>query len=304
MAASSESGTSSQATESAPSSSQASGEESQSAELPLSGEHFVIATEAECPGFETIDENGIIVGFDADLMKELSNRLGFTYEYSDMAFDGLVGSLTSGRCDMICSAMSATEEREEVVDFTNGYFSEVICLVSGKDSGILSLDQLEGKSLGASAGTMFQPLAESLAEKYNGKAQIYDGSVGAISIVGTSQLDVMVENSTYAENYAEPRDLTVAILPYDVLDPVYCTPYAIAFPDGSEYPPIFNEALAEMQEDGTIDQLVEKWMGSYFKECLEIANTECPDGKYPEGIDLTTFSPKSYSGTSAAATAV
>ena len=65
----------------------------------------------------------LIEGFDVDLNQALADKLGYTFELDDMDFTGLIGSITSKRCDYIISALSSNEKRKKVVDFSQGYYA-------------------------------------------------------------------------------------------------------------------------------------------------------------------------------------
>lgn len=101
------------------------------------GKHFVMATSANFPPLESLvlDENGQnkVVGFDVDLAEALSKELGFTFEIMNTQFSSLIGGLQGKRVDFVISGMSATEERKQSIDFTNGYFFPKIAIISLKD---------------------------------------------------------------------------------------------------------------------------------------------------------------------------
>jgi len=78
-----------------------------------------IAANREPMGFHQGDE---IVGLDPELIENVAYRLGRPVVYSDMKFSALVVALESGKADVICSNMTATEERRKRVSFTEGYY--------------------------------------------------------------------------------------------------------------------------------------------------------------------------------------
>ena len=66
-------------------------------------------------------EDGKLSGFDIELMNYIGEQIGYNIEYVDITFDALIPAILSGRVDCAISAMTVTEEREEVVDFTTPY---------------------------------------------------------------------------------------------------------------------------------------------------------------------------------------
>ena len=82
---------------------------------------LVVGTDGVFPPFGYI-ENGELVGFDIDLIKQIGKDLGYEIEMKVQPFDALIPSLKAGKLDAIISGMSATEERKKSVDFADEYF--------------------------------------------------------------------------------------------------------------------------------------------------------------------------------------
>jgi polar amino acid transport system substrate-binding protein len=78
-----------------------------------------IAANREPMGFHRGEE---IVGLDPELIESIAFRLGRPVVFSDMKFSALIAALESGKADVICSNMTATEERRKRVGFTEGYY--------------------------------------------------------------------------------------------------------------------------------------------------------------------------------------
>ena len=82
---------------------------------------LIVGTNAEFPPFEYI-EQGNIVGFDVDLMNEISKLTGKKVEFKNMAFDSLLIAMQTGKINCIISGMTATDERRQHVNFSTPYF--------------------------------------------------------------------------------------------------------------------------------------------------------------------------------------
>ncbi len=76
---------------------------------------------AEFKPFEYYDENGTLTGFDIDLMNHIGERIGYEIEYIDIPFDSLFHAIFSGRIDCAISAITVTEERDSVIDYSREY---------------------------------------------------------------------------------------------------------------------------------------------------------------------------------------
>lgn len=82
---------------------------------------LLVGSDVPYPPYE-YREDGELTGFDIDLMNEIASRLGVTAEYKDTDFDTIFTQLAAGRYDAVVAASSITEEREEEVNFSEGYF--------------------------------------------------------------------------------------------------------------------------------------------------------------------------------------
>ena len=81
-----------------------------------------VGTSADFPPFEYM-ENDKMLGFDIDLMNYIAARIGYGVEFVNMPFDKLIPAVVNGEVDCAISAITATDERESVVDFTRPYLT-------------------------------------------------------------------------------------------------------------------------------------------------------------------------------------
>src|SRR5690554_2068452 len=61
-------------------------------------EELKVATNAEFPPFETLDDDGNVIGFDADLIEAIAESLDMTVKYDNMEFDGVIAAIASKTC--------------------------------------------------------------------------------------------------------------------------------------------------------------------------------------------------------------
>ncbi len=81
---------------------------------------IVMATNAQFPPYELIDNNKI-VGYDVDMMQAVCDKLGYELKIDDIDFDSIIPSINSGKADVGVAGMSVTEDRLKNVDFSDSY---------------------------------------------------------------------------------------------------------------------------------------------------------------------------------------
>ena len=133
---------------------------------PLAGKKLTIALSPNFMFFETVSETEECgyEGLDIDIIKELSDMLGFEFEIVPMSFSSLVGSLQAKSVDMVISGMSYTEERAQIVDFSDVYCTSVVGCVTKVDSEIASFDDLKNQIVCCSQGTNYEMIINDKGE--------------------------------------------------------------------------------------------------------------------------------------------
>ncbi len=104
---------------------------------------IVVGTSADYEPWEYKNEADEFVGIDMQIMNEISRRMGVTVEYQDLGFETLVAAVETGKVDAVISAMAATEERQEKVDFSIVYYAGDNVILTTADSGITFTDPVE-----------------------------------------------------------------------------------------------------------------------------------------------------------------
>jgi polar amino acid transport system substrate-binding protein len=216
-----------------------------------------VGLDASYPPFETLEETGQIVGFDADLAAEIGRRLGVQVELVNIAYDGLYDSLVTRRVDLLASALVPLPEAEESVSFSVPYFNAGEHLVVPAGSPVQSMDDLDGRVVAVETGSggdvearrWQRRLADLTVERYVDPAAalqaVLDGTADAALVDGiAARLAVG----------AHP-ELALAGSVNDLLFTLVT----------AEESPILleetNQALEDMLRDGTIERLIEKWFG-------------------------------------------
>ncbi len=121
-----------------------------------------IAVEGAYPPFSETLPSGEIVGFDVDIARALCAELKAECEIVDQAWEGIIPGLLERKYDAIIASMSITEERKQVVDFTEKYYESPGAFVGTKDVAVeITVDGLAGKAVGVQGATVSECYVES-----------------------------------------------------------------------------------------------------------------------------------------------
>ncbi|GAB6179224.1 transporter substrate-binding domain-containing protein [Desulfotomaculum defluvii] len=224
---------------------------------------LVLAINATFPPFESVkvDENGkqAFVGIDMDIANYIAERLNVKLEIKDMAFNGLVTAISSGRADLCISGISPTAERLKVIDFSDPYFYPQTGILSLKGSEYKTLESLQGKKIGVSLGTTY---AEQAASVKDAKVVELDNTPLVVQEIVNGRVDAGIFDGSQAiEFMKENQNLELHLLPAEM---VAEDSYAIALPKNSPYKDEINKILAEMNENGKMDEILTKWLGESY----------------------------------------
>jgi polar amino acid transport system substrate-binding protein len=164
-----------------------------------------VGTSADFAPFEYTDENGTIVGFDIELITKILENLNYTVQVQDISFSSLIPSLQAGTIDVIAAAMTITDERDEVIDFTNPYYeaNQSILTLSTTDLNLTSDDQVKNLTItiGAQTGTTGAGWAED--NMPNATLQKYDLYVDAVLDLVNGNVDAIILDEPVAKVFAE-----------------------------------------------------------------------------------------------------
>ena len=120
-----------------------------------------ICVEGAYPPFSETSADGSIVGFDIDIANALCAQIGETCAMVKVDWDGIIPALLEKKCDAIVASMSITEERKQVVDFTQKYYQTPARFVAAKDTALtFTPEGLSGKVVGVQRGTIHQAFME------------------------------------------------------------------------------------------------------------------------------------------------
>jgi ABC-type amino acid transport substrate-binding protein len=226
-------------------------------------EQITVASDIAYPPFE-FEKNGKPVGFDIDLMREIGKRAGFTPEFKNVTFDGIIPGLGNNLYDAGASAFTITKAREKQVDFSDPYFNADQSLMVQSGSPIKSIDDVGDGTVGVQLGTTGELKAKEFEQqgKITGEVRTFDTITEAFSALENGQIDAVINDYPVSAYFAKTGGGSLEV--------VQTIPtgeqYGIAFPTDSDLVEPVNKALEEIKKDGTYDEIYEKWLGRKPKE--------------------------------------
>lgn len=215
-----------------------------------------IGTEGTYAPFTFHDKTGALVGFDVEIGQAIAERLGVKAEFLEGRWDGLIAGLDANRYDTVINQVGITEERKKKYDFSEPYIaSKAALIVKADNEDIKSFDDLKGKKSAQSLTSNFGKLAEASGAELVGT----DGFDQSIQLVLNGRADATVNDSLSFLDFKKHKpDANVKIA---------------ATQDKADYSGIIirkgepellaaiNEALKQIQSDGTYQKISEKYFG-------------------------------------------
>ena len=252
-AASSEAASSDAASSEAASSEAAS--ETETAELStVEPGKLIMSTNAAFPPYEMTTDSGEFEGIDIETAQAIADKLGLELQIDDMDFDAALLAVQQGKSDMVMAGVTVTDERQNVMDFTDSYATGIQSIIVKEDSDIASVDDLAGKKIGTQRGTTGYLYCSDDFGAENVVA--YDDGLTAVQMLNNGQVDcVVIDNAPAKEFIAANPGLKL-------LDTAYVEEsYAIGIGKGNtELKDAINTALEELKADGTLQAIVDKYI--------------------------------------------
>lgn len=201
------------------------------------------------------EENGKIVGLDADIAAAIASDLGVEAEMFTTSFEGIQSgvALSSKQCDIALSGITITDERKTVMNFTDSYVDDNLAILVPAGSDIKSDADLSGRNIGVQQATS----GEKYAQDAGANTVQYEDNGLLLQAVQTGQVDAIVGNITVlSEMLTSDSSLSVV--------QEIKTGEQIAGAVATENTALLDSAnatLKKMEEDGRLADLREKYLG-------------------------------------------
>lgn len=218
---------------------------------------LVVGMEMAYPPFEMRGPDNRPDGISVRMAEDLAATLGRPLRLEDVAWDGIIPALRSGKIDLIISSLTRTEERARSIDFSDGYVTNGLCMLVGKASPIRSADDLpeSGARIAVKLGTTGHSWAASHLEGVE-LVVLDEAGVCALEVsLGKADAFIYDQISIY-QHWRSYPDTTRPIL-----EPIREETWAIGLRHGEdELREQVNEWLRGFREAGRFDELAERYM--------------------------------------------
>jgi polar amino acid transport system substrate-binding protein len=223
------------------------------------------------PQSELNAKTGEYEGFDIDVAMEIAKRLGVEVTWETPDWEVLTAGGWNDRWDMSVGSMTPTNERQEVLNFTEPYAYVPAVVVVHEDSTVSDVTtDLDGKEIGFCASCTYEFFVDKSLNISgfefdfvidDAKGTGYDTDTTALQDLALgdgTRLDAVMTSEPTAVAFAEENPVKI------VGDPVFGEPLAVAFDksselDGATLQEEVDRIVADMHADGTLSQLSEKW---------------------------------------------
>lgn len=220
-----------------------------------------VATEGSYAPFNYTRADGTLAGFDVDIAYAICDKMNVQCQISPQDWDGIIPALKSGKYDAIIAAMSVTPERAKQVDFSTPYFANSLVFLANNESEFNPDEpgQIDQVSIAAQRSTIS---SQWLQETHpNASVRYYDTLNNAFLDLSAGRVQAMVSDKVPALDWlATPEAARFSLKggEVDIDDRV-----AVAVNKGDEVLLAkINQALADMQADGTYDAIVQRNFGA------------------------------------------
>lgn len=227
------------------------------ADTASNGKKYVIATDTVFAPFEFTNADGDFVGIDVEILDAIAKDQGFEYELQSLGFDAALVAVQSGQADGVIAGMSITDERKETFDFSEPYYDADVTMAVAVGSSIASYDDLNGQTVAVKTGTNGSDYAKSIADQYGftitefkDSPTMYQDVITGNTVACFEDYPVMAYNVQQGAGMEIPDGMTAAGSSYG---------FAVARGENAELLQMFNDGLANIKENGTYQEIIDKY---------------------------------------------
>ncbi len=230
---------------------------------------LIWGTNAAFPPYEYM-EGDEVTGIDAEIADAVAAKLGLEAQVENMDFDAIIPAVTSGKVDIGIAGITVSEERLVNVNFTSPYVEAGQAILVNEGSDIASAADLNGKIIGVQRGTTGD---DYVSDDANGvgaaEIQRFSDVIEAGQALKSGKIEAIVIDNEPAKSVAASAGLV------KLDENLTSEQYAIAVnKDNTALLDAINNALAEMEEDGSLQSILDKYLVDNAEEVDGEADAE------------------------------
>jgi polar amino acid transport system substrate-binding protein len=224
---------------------------------PVTDDTLTVVTSLPAPGFWNGDDPSAITGgYEYDIAVAMQERLGLSdLEVVNVSFDQLVAGQV-GDFDVALSQVTITDEREQVVDFTEPYFEsdQGVLVMAGTE--VATVDDAKALQWGVQSGTTGADyIAETLQPAQ--EAQVFQDLSAGFAALEAGQVDAFMMDTAIVLSQASESDGAEEVVAQFKTG----EQYGGILPKGSENAEAINTILEELEADGSLSDFATEWLG-------------------------------------------
>ena len=234
---------------------------------------LTVSTDPAYPPASSLNEQtGEYEGFDIDVATEIANRLGVDVAWETPQWDVITAGSWNGRWDTTVGSMTPTNDRQEVLYFTQPYnYTPAVVVTLADDESVSDLtSDLDGKKIGVCSGCTYEQFLNKELEIEgftfdfvidDAEVSGYDTDTTALQDLANGRLDAVITAATIAQGYIDAGN------PVKIVgEPVFYEPLSVGFdkssdPSSESLSQVVDGIVGDMHADGTLSAMAEEWYG-------------------------------------------
>lgn len=217
----------------------------------------VVAMSGEYPPFSMPDESGALIGFDADVARELAARLGVEVRLQQAEFSTIIGGIQAGAYDFSVASHSITPERQQAVTFSDiPYYYGGGQMFIHESYDYASIEEMAAANapIAVDLGGTNQQYLESIGYP---NITTYSGVQDSLLAVASGRAHAIFTNPVVGYQAVEAGQ-PIKAMPGLIFEE---NAYVLMAKNQPELEAAINQAIRDMREDGTLREISMKWIG-------------------------------------------
>ena len=216
---------------------------------------LIMSTNAEFPPYEMKDDDGNYIGIDVEIATAVAEKLGLELEILDVDFDAALLAVQQGKSDIVMAGVTVNDDRKLVMNFTNTYATGKQVIIVTEDSAV-TLDNLGEQMIGTQRATTGYIYASD--DYGDDHVTAYDNGATAVQALKNGQVNCVIIDNAPAQEFVKANPgLKILETEYVIED------YAIGVDkNNTQLLDAINAALTELEADGTIQAILDKYISA------------------------------------------